>query len=326
MEKTIGSSLLEAQQKLARLGYQIPETEFGSLGPSTKSAIIAYQEVHGLNPSGEIDPPTWNELATSSFTLGDRLLYERQPMFKGDDVSELQHRLNSLGFDSGREDGVFRAETAQALREFQRNVGLSSDGICGPNSVIALSRVSTFASGSATSLREQIKWQHRSNMLSYRVGICIDPTYTVVGDRLIKELFDLGMKVPLYYEGGDESEVAQEANSSDIDFLFSITSSFTAASRCVFFSTSRYRSIVGASLAGAIQHELSNVIKADPDEVVGRIYPLLQSSKMPSVVIELCDSSDITMLRSIREQSTEIAKAIAQGISSVVSTDEIPTS
>lgn len=321
MNQTSQASLNEVQSRLSTLGYDIPENEEGQLGPETKRALISYQEVHGLDPSGEIDAATWNELTTASFKLGDRLLYERQPMFRGDDVAELQHRLNSLGFDAGREDGFFRAETAQALREFQRNVGVSSDGICGPNTVVALARVSTFALSSATNLREQIQWQLRGDMTTYRVGICLDPTFTVIGDRLIKELFDMGMRVPLYYEGGDESEIAQEANSTGVDFLFSISPSFSAAGRCVFFSTSRYRSVVGASLAGSIQHELSKILKSDPDDVVGRIYPLLRESKMPSVVIELCDTTDISMVKQMREKSSDIAQAIAQGIATVLSVE-----
>lgn len=317
-------SILDVQSRLARLGYDIPADESGELGPETKRAVESYQDIHGLAKTGLLDGETWNELTTSAFKLGDRLLYERQPMFRGDDVAELQHRLNSLGFDSGREDGFFRAETAQALREFQRNMAISSDGICGPNTVVALARVSTFAQSSATSLREQIQWQLRGDSDTYRVGISIDPTFTVVGDRLIKELFDLGMRVPLYYEGADDSLVAAEANTNNIDFLFSITPSFAAAGRCIFFSNSRYRSLVGASFAGAIQHELAKIVKSDPDEIAGRMYPLLRESRMPSVVIELCDTSDISMVRFVRERSSQIASAIAKGISAVVAREERP--
>ena len=36
-------------------------------------------------------------------------------MLRGDDVAELQRRLNALGFDAGREDGILGAETEPAL-------------------------------------------------------------------------------------------------------------------------------------------------------------------------------------------------------------------
>ncbi|MFN8016476.1 MAG: peptidoglycan-binding protein [Acidimicrobiia bacterium] len=322
MENDTPLSISNLQARLLKLGYDISETEIGKLGIDTETALRSYQEIHGLPITGIFDEETWNELNLNTFKLGDRLLYERQPMFRGDDVAQLQHRLNSLGFDSGREDGIFRAETAQALREFQRNMAISSDGICGPNTVIALERVSTFASSSATSLREKIKWQSRDETSSYRVGLNIDPTFTIVGDRLIKELFDMGLKIPLYHEGANESDVAIEANRNGIDFLFSIIPSFAAAGRCVFFSNSRYRSMVGASFAGAIQHELSKILKSDPDEIVGRMYPLLQESKMPCVIIELCDTSDITMVKLVRERSVDIAKAIATAIQTVIKYSE----
>ena len=63
--------------------------------------------------------------------MGDRFLYRRTPMLRGDDVAELQQRLCTLGFDTGRVDGIFGDATAQALGEFQRNAGLPVDGIVG---------------------------------------------------------------------------------------------------------------------------------------------------------------------------------------------------
>ena len=83
------------------------------------------------------------------------LLYFRQPMLRGDDVAELQRQLNSLGFDAGREDGILGEQTADAVAEFQRNVGLAPDGFCGWTTVAALRRVGTLAGGSVASVRER---------------------------------------------------------------------------------------------------------------------------------------------------------------------------
>ena len=52
-------------------------------------------------------------------------------MLRGDDVAELQQRLCTLGFDTGRVDGIFGDATVRALDEFQRNAGLPVDGIVG---------------------------------------------------------------------------------------------------------------------------------------------------------------------------------------------------
>ena len=252
MNDSNSTSVIDVQNRLIRLGYDIPAQELGKIGPETVRFITIYQEIHGLEANGNPE-------------LGDRLLYERQPAFRGDDVAELQNRLNSLGFDAGREDGFFRLETATALREFQRNMGISSDGICGKNTINAITRVSNFATTSATNLREQIKWQYRKGSHTYRIGISVDPSFSIIGDRLTKHLFELGIKVPYYVEGSEPSVVASEANEAGLDLLFAINPSMTALGRCVFFSNSRYRSLVGASLASSIQHELSKRLKSDPD-------------------------------------------------------------
>ena len=314
MDDSSINQIVDVQNRLIRLGYDIPKEEIGHNGPETVRYLTIYQEIHGLLKSGDTDLATWNELIASGYKLGDRLLYERQPAFRGDDVAELQNRLNSLGFDAGREDGFFRLETAQALREFQRNMGLSSDGICGSNTINSITRVSNFATSSATNLREKVKWQSRGDSHLYRVGLSIDPSFAIIGDRLTKHLFELGIKVPIYNEGTESSLVAASANEAELDFLFAINPSITALGRCVFFSNTRYRSLVGASLASSIQHELSKHLKSDPDEIAGRVYPLLRESKMPYVIIELCDIGDISMLKHIRSNSNEISQSIANGI------------
>ncbi|MDF2548548.1 MAG: hypothetical protein K0R93_3446 [Anaerosolibacter sp.] len=65
---------------------------------------------------------------TRPLKLGDR----------GQDVREVQERLNTLGFDAGLEDGIFGESTRQAVMQFQRSKGLTPDGIVGPNTYTAL--------------------------------------------------------------------------------------------------------------------------------------------------------------------------------------------
>ena len=55
------------------------------------------------------------------------------PMLRGDDVAELQRRLNALGFDAGREDGILGDDTAaRAHRVPAQRRASPTDGICGP--------------------------------------------------------------------------------------------------------------------------------------------------------------------------------------------------
>ena len=73
-------------------------------------------------------PQTWNALVDAGWQLGDRLLYERSPMLRGDDVADLQVRLGGLGFLDDRVDAILGPRTRRALEDFQRNSGLTVDG------------------------------------------------------------------------------------------------------------------------------------------------------------------------------------------------------
>lgn len=60
---------------------------------------------------------------------------------KGDNngaVQELQQVLNKLGYDCGRNDGIFDAATEKALKEYQKQNGLTADGICGKKTLAKL--------------------------------------------------------------------------------------------------------------------------------------------------------------------------------------------
>ena len=143
-----GEAVRDLQVRLGSVGRDVPVAEAGRYGAATVAAVRAFQEARGLRVDGVCGPQTWAALVESGYRLGDRLLYRRRPMLRGDDVVELQRRLNALGFDAGREDGILGDDTTGALTEFQRNSGLVVDGMCGPATIAALDRVGTLAEGS----------------------------------------------------------------------------------------------------------------------------------------------------------------------------------
>ena len=57
---------------------------------------------------------------------------------RGEDIRQMQQMLNDAGFDCGTADGIFGAKTETALKEFQKNHGLTADGICGLQTWTAL--------------------------------------------------------------------------------------------------------------------------------------------------------------------------------------------
>ncbi|WP_420490067.1 spore cortex-lytic enzyme [Neobacillus drentensis] len=62
----------------------------------------------------------------------------------GDDVIELQSRLQYLGFYNGKIDGVFGWSTYWALRNFQYEFGLPIDGLAGWSTKLKLAKASKY--------------------------------------------------------------------------------------------------------------------------------------------------------------------------------------
>lgn len=56
----------------------------------------------------------------------------------GSIVKEIQQKLNAKGFSVGTVDGIFGSKTVQAVKNFQKSVGLTADGIVGTNTAKAL--------------------------------------------------------------------------------------------------------------------------------------------------------------------------------------------
>lgn len=59
---------------------------------------------------------------------------------QGDSVLAIQQALAALGFDPGDADGVFGAQTEEAVIAFQGSVDLTADGIVGPATLQALTQ------------------------------------------------------------------------------------------------------------------------------------------------------------------------------------------
>ena len=97
--------------------------------------------------------PRWSRRAIASVT--GCCTCERR-CSAGDDVGELQRRLGALGFDAGRVDAIFGPLTEAALKDFERNAGLTTDGVCGPDVLAELTRLGSRGEGaSVAGVRER---------------------------------------------------------------------------------------------------------------------------------------------------------------------------
>ncbi len=138
-----GEAVADIQRRLLKLGYELGiTTADGVFGPLTTKAIEDFQEKNGLQKKGWVDKATWQRLVEETYELGDRTLYLHQPFFRGKDVKELQIALRGLGFNPGKVDAIFGPKTDRAVKEFQRSVGLSADGVVGFSTINEMKKFS----------------------------------------------------------------------------------------------------------------------------------------------------------------------------------------
>lgn len=132
------------QRRLKALGYLSGSAD-GYFGSNTYRAVRSFQSRNGLSVTGVADPGTQQLLYSSSArpaagssssgsstSTGYRLLYWG---CKGDAVKKLQQALIDAGYKSyvRTADGIYGKWTYDAVRAYQKDVGLSVDGIAGKN-------------------------------------------------------------------------------------------------------------------------------------------------------------------------------------------------
>jgi N-acetylmuramoyl-L-alanine amidase len=316
---SIGEAVRDLQQRLGAQGYDVPLDELGRFGDATHQAVIAFQEARRLRVDGVCGRETWAALVESGYRLGDRLLYRRQPMLRGDDVTELQRRLNALGFDAGKIDGIHGDHTARALTEFQRNVGMTTDGICGPETIAALERLNRppqegIAEGEVASVRERESLRRGEHRLSgRRVFVAAAPGLEVLGSGIISGLLASGAGAVLDTTGADGSDMAAEANRYAADLFLEVRPGDAPGCRCAYYESGGFRSEAGYRVADAIADELAGVLGGGQG-VCGRAYAVLRETRMPAVICEPCAADDVEAVRRVVTLGHDLAMAIVRGV------------
>lgn len=139
-------SVAELQRHLADMGYFNGEIT-GHYGPQTQEAVLRFQQDMGLAADGIVGPETAQVLFQGA-PSGEAPYDSQGPEARGgvrledngDQVAELQQRLADLGYYSGEISGVFDYPTEAAVMQFQRDNGLSTDGVVGPSTEDTLRR------------------------------------------------------------------------------------------------------------------------------------------------------------------------------------------
>lgn len=169
-----GPEVEDVQRRLKALGWSCVPDPDGNFDEGTDQCVRAFQQARGLPADGLVGPDTWGSLVGASYRLGDRMLYVRRPLLRGDDVRDLQRRLNRLGFDAGYDDGIFGVQTFDAVRDFQLNTGLDVDGIAGPSTIDALVRLHRQhqeAPAYAVREREELRRPARTSLAGARIMV-----------------------------------------------------------------------------------------------------------------------------------------------------------
>jgi peptidoglycan hydrolase-like protein with peptidoglycan-binding domain len=104
----------------------------GIFGKGTKRAVKRYQRRHGLFVDGIAGPQTLAALGVRSRSSNRGRSRTRKVSSRGGGVRELQR---ALGVSA---DGVFGPGTQRAVKSFQRRHGLTADGVVGPQTRSAL--------------------------------------------------------------------------------------------------------------------------------------------------------------------------------------------
>jgi N-acetylmuramoyl-L-alanine amidase len=293
-----GDAVRDLQRRLGELGFDLTDDQSGRFGPATAEAVRAFQGQRGLPTDGVCGDMTWSALVEAGYRLGQRFLYHRTPMLRGDDVAELQARLGKLGFDTGRVDGIFGASTARALAEFQRNSGLTADAICGPDSLAALGRLAGREAGSTSvaEAREAAVQRGAPRQLQdRRVVVGSAGGLGALADRLQQLLAGAGAVVAVLHHP-DGSAQAREANDFGAEVYLGLRLSAVPASVVAFYATAGFESVGGRRLAELADVRLRTVLDdlgvADPG-ARGMRLPVLRETRMPAVVCELGPAGEI---------------------------------
>jgi N-acetylmuramoyl-L-alanine amidase len=316
-----GPAVAEIRAKLRTLGLLEAEPDPGGgasayFDAATDRAVREFQQQRGLTVDGIVGAATYQTLDEARWRLGDRILfYSPARLLAGDDVASLQQRLLDMGFDCGRADGLFGAETEQALREFQRNVGIKADGTCGPSTFKALSQLArTVTGGQPHALRESEAINRAGPTLSGKLVI-LDPghggTDTGVRGHGLAEsalVYDLAARIEgrltatgsmAFLTRGPEGDLSEAdragfANAAGADLLISLhvdandNPDAAGCSTYYFGNDSRgHSSAVGARFADLVLREICARTDLRDCRTHAKSWDLLRRTRMPAVRIEV---------------------------------------
>ncbi|HZD22000.1 MAG TPA: peptidoglycan-binding protein [Acidimicrobiia bacterium] len=292
-----GPAIRDIQDRLAALGFEPNRDTRSVFGDGTRQAVTKFQKAKGLDTDGIVGPDTWRALYEAGFRLGDRIIFMRRPMIRGEDVAELQSRLNSLGFDSGKVDGIYGSETEHAVIDFQHNRNLAEDGRVGPEVVTELHLVTRGEMKEGRQAIREREWLRMlpSTMAGTRIFLdadCRDPDEARdawnAASAAALAIQEAG-GVPVMSRSRDitlpERLRARRANRLGSDLIVAFRINREGHDSVYYFASEHSSSQAGRQLANAIAAALGA-------RVEGRASAMLKETRAPAAVVALDDLSE----------------------------------
>lgn len=123
-----GSEVTSLQNDLVAAGY-LARTVDGDYGSTTKEAVALFQKAKGLPVTGRADDDTRAAIeraAGAGYRPGGGVVYAEGN--RGSMISDMQVRLQAAGYLKGGIDGVYGADTTNAVKAFQKAKGIPVSG------------------------------------------------------------------------------------------------------------------------------------------------------------------------------------------------------
>lgn len=133
-EQAIASYTATLQKDLAAIGYYAGPID-GVYGPATIDAVRALQQAHRLPVTGALDKATAAALQSDLAAKGGE-----QARSSTATTAAVQQTLRLAGYWDGPIDGVWSPELTQALKTFQKQLGVPATGQVDTATVSALER------------------------------------------------------------------------------------------------------------------------------------------------------------------------------------------
>ncbi len=308
-----GEPVADLHRRLAAAGFGASTDDRRTFCEVTEASVAAFQADRKIEADGVVSESTWTALVEAGYQLGDRGLYHRSPMMRGDDVAALQLQLGSLGFDAGWVDGIFGPDTAAALIDFQRNAGLGVDGIAGVDTFRSLERLGAKSARTTTiaSLREFEQLNNHDGLRGRRVAVGEQEGLAPLVHALCRLLRTKGAEV-LELHHPDPLVQARAANEFEAEMFLGLTVLPSEGCDAHFFSTTGFESAGGRRLAESLVEALPPLLNNSIGRTEGRRDPLLRGTRMPAVECRI--GPPATVVQHINELATVLLQVVEDWI------------